>query len=211
MAKKRRSSGYTLMEVLIVIGLMVGAMALVAPQALKSLSSEKRMLETARQVAADIKALQTEAMKLGGEDITNGRIVYRCAFMVFDANNNTYQGFTFVDLNANNKREDNELTAMAPEKRLPNNVTYGKTAEVTRSGCGSSGPPPASDVSYTVSGKPPCNNKNCMQMDNRGFPASDGTIYLTNGIDSYAVSVNRAGIIRMCKWPKGGIAWLYVR
>jgi prepilin-type N-terminal cleavage/methylation domain-containing protein len=81
--------------------------------------------------------------------------------------------------------------------------------------CGNKAGAPGSFVSLGTQTAPtttPCSGKPCLALNSMGFPiegsVSGGTFYLSNGMDAFAVNINAAGLIMMCKWDKGTTQWV---
>lgn len=209
-------SGVTLIELLTVITIAGILVAIAFPTIFKTLQSDTTVKSAAKTVIADLKAAQNEAVSRGGGqmDAATGVLVEKSVFVVFPANTNTYTVWAYTDANGDGVRDDGEEASITPATTLPSSVRFGASAIVTTSGCTNSSALNAATatVSFNTQNSTPCKTNNrCVELNGNGFPNFNGTIYLTNDRDNYAVSINAAGNFTLCKWPQGATAWQIVR
>jgi prepilin-type N-terminal cleavage/methylation domain-containing protein len=214
MHRNGNSTGFSLIEVLIVITIMSILTVIVGPSVLKAIQSDTIVKSAAKTLIADLKSAQNEAvLRGGGEMSTAGVLVRRSAFVVFPKDTNTYQVYSYTDSDGDNIRDDGEAASIRPAKVLPHSVRFGASSLVTKRACKGTAieAPQVSGMSFLTHQEPPCNGEQCLEMNGHGFPSGSnsigGTIYLTNETDNYAVHVNPAGNFMLCRWPQGATSW----
>jgi len=212
------SRGFSLIEVLTVIIIMSVLAAIAGPTVLNAIQSDTTVKSAAKMLIADLKSAQNEAERRGsGEMSADGVLVGKSAFVVFPGNTNTYEVYSYTDLDGNNIRVDGEAVSIGPARALPRNVRFGASSIVKKRACKGTAneAPQVSGKSFLTHKEPPCNGEQCLELNGHGFPSGSnsigGTIYLTNEIDNYAVHVNPVGNFMLCRWPKGANSWEIVR
>jgi prepilin-type N-terminal cleavage/methylation domain-containing protein len=218
MRRKVNASGFTLIEMIIVIAIMATVSAVAGPEILKVIRSDTTVKSAARKLIADMKTAQNEAVRRGGGDMSNGILVRKSVFVVFPAGTNTYQTWDYTDTNGNGSRDADptDTVTRIVETSLSASVRFGVMPGATSTTCtaNAAGAPPASGVSFSTDGSPPCGVNGCLELNGNGFPIggnpTGGTIYVTNGKYAYAVNINAAGNFTLCKWP-GANAWVIAR
>ena len=224
MAKNPENAGFSLIELLVVIVVMGILTSIAFPVIYKAFLSGNTVQRAAKQLEADFKTAQNMSVSMGGGDMSNGVLVRRSVFVVFSTSANSYQTYTYEDTNGNGVRDANEATQVGTTMVLPKSVIFGTAAGVTTNACwnnstsgtafGVNGGQPGGSVPQGCGGSSPC-----VEIDSNGFPVPDngsalqvgGTVYLTNNIDTFAVNMNAAGLLTVCKWPQGAGAWEIVR
>ncbi len=212
-----RASGFTLIELLISIS-VVAVLALFAVPAFLEIFGP-RLKSSAQNLAEDLRFAQNEAVRQGDSRPGGGGFRERKVFFVFDVENNRYSIWRWEDSNGNNVREAGEFNpdlggstgSDGPVRTvdLDSGVYFRIHAGVTKSACSGSGPVSGSPVSFPADPNPPCNGNPCIRFNGRGFiEGLNGTAYLSNANDAYAVSANRAGLFSFCKWEKGESKWV---
>lgn len=181
-----------------------------------------RLKTSAQNLAEDLRFAQNEAVRQGDAGPGGGAFRSRKAFVVFDISNNRYSIWRWEDSNGNNLREAGEfnpdLAGIAGSDMpvrtgtLDYGVSFRILSAVTKSACGSSGPAPGSSVTFQDDPKPPCNGSPCIRFNGKGFiEGLNGAAYMTDDNHAYAVSANRAGLIKFCKWDKKTKNWATAR
>jgi len=226
MLKKPVHAGFTLVELLIAIAIMSVLAAIAFPVIFKTLRSGNTVQQAAKQLESDLKTAQNLSIRTGGGLMSSNNILVRSSvFVVFNNTTNSYQTYTFTDLNGNGVRDNGETTQVGSTMVLPSSVVFGTAAGVTMNACWNNG---TSGATFGNNGGQPggvgvppnCGgNSPCIEIDSKGFPLPDnanlaqvgGTVYLTNNTDTFAVNMNAAGLITVCKWPQGAGGWDIVR
>jgi len=105
----------------------------------------------------------------------------------------------------NNPNDDDPLK-VGRLSDVAGNVRFGFPSNVTKKACTNGSGSPSSFAPFgSIPSYPKCSGKPCIRFNASGFPevpSVTAVIYLTNGNDTYAVSVNRAGVIRICEWRR---------
>jgi type II secretory pathway pseudopilin PulG len=214
-----RTGGFTLIEVTVVTAVVAALVILAVPLFFEAFSS--RLKTSAEKLAEDMRFAQHEAVRQGDANVG---VAFRArkAFVVFDIDNHTYSIWRWEDFNGNNVREAGEFCPdLDPARlgdpahdgpvrtgRLDNSVYFRIHDDVTRNACEGSGPAPKSPVSFQEEASPPCNGSPCIRFNGKGFiEGRNGAAYLTDDNHSYAVSANRAGLFRFCKWDVDTRNW----
>ncbi|GAB4484673.1 MAG: hypothetical protein OHK006_09510 [Thermodesulfovibrionales bacterium] len=214
-----RSAGVTLVELVVVIAIIGILVIALGGAMLSGFSSESRMRTAARELVADLQLAQNDAASFGGGTVINGELRRQSIFVVFDPANRAYSIWRYQDTDGDNVRDAGE-SALSPtfpvSKVMPNDAAYGltykatngTTATVDKTACGNGAGTPSGAISFGAQAAPPCNGNNCFEMNSKGFPSFTGSIYLSNGIDAFAVNINAAGLIRMCRWAAEEGQWV---
>lgn len=219
--KVRGTAGVTMVELLVVMAVAAALSVLAVPLFFEAFSS--RLKTSAQNLAEDMRFAQHEAVRQGDANAGGGAFRARKAFVVFDIDNHTYSIWRWEDFNGNNVREAGEFCpALDPARlgdpandgpvrtgRLDNSVHFRIHDDVTKNACEGSGPAPGSPVSFQADAHPPCNGSPCIRFNGKGFiEGRNGAAYLTDDNHSYAVSANRAGLFRFCKWDVDTHNWV---
>ncbi len=213
-----RSSGVTLVELLVVVAI-IGILAIALGSTIfRGYTSESSVRSAARELVADLQLVQNDAAAWGGGTIVNGVLIRRSVYIVFNTATNSYSVWRYQDTNGNNVRDAGEAIpapTIPAAKILPNNVAFGltykktdgSTATVDKGAC-TNGSAPGSPVSFGVQVNTPCNNNNCFEMSSKGFPPFSGSLYLSNDDAAFAVNINAAGLLRICRWSVEEVQWV---
>ncbi|MBI5076069.1 MAG: type II secretion system protein [Nitrospirae bacterium] len=227
-------AGLTLIEILVVFSIIALLVAVLGGTLFEGVTSETRISAAAREVMADLHFAQRDAASQGGSVIIRdddvpappsesvGRIRRRWEYVVFDTTNNLYSIWRYQDTDGDNIKEPDEVSpapGFPPTKTLLHNVGFGltyktsdgATATVGKSACGNGAGIPSSPVSFGTMAAPPCYGKKCMKMTSDGVPSFTGTLYLSNNTEAYAVNINAAGLVRLCKWSEDYLKWVDAR
>ena len=205
--------GYTLIEIFIVIAIISVLAVVAGPEILKALRSENQVKNAAMNLMTDLKFGENEAIRIGGGDVADPAgtgaftMTKNSVFAVFSTATNTYRIAGYEDTNGNNQRDSNDtITSVIGSKPLDNNVVFGTLSSVNKTACwNATNSAPAAFISFPADANPPCDGGLCLEFDSGGFPkftgsTTSGVIYLTNKKDAFAVSINAAGLLTLCKW-----------
>ena len=195
----RTIDGVTLLELMLVIAL-VGVLACTVGWGNRKLLKSWRLKRAGQQLYEDLKSLQARAERSGNLSMSNGALVSRRHFMVFEPETQSYAAYRWLDENANGLAENGESDRLS-RTSLPPGVTYAWTPGIDRRACSNASSPPGVAVSFSRPGYPPCNNRPCIKFDRHGFSTmGPGAIYLSNGVQSLAITVTRPGLFTLCQW-----------
>src|SRR5271169_6987612 len=97
MAKNPHYAGYSLVELIVVIGILAALTAIAFPLLYKTFLSSNTVLKAAKQLEADLKTAQYIAIQTGGGDMVQigpgpggGLLTRKSVFVVFNSTN-SYQ------------------------------------------------------------------------------------------------------------------------
>ncbi len=196
--------GITLIELLVVITIL-SILTYLGTSYLFSYLKDLKAFEEANTVYEDLKTAQTYALKYGGSSLVGGNLVDRRIFVVFDTSTDSYSVYLWEDANGNGNPDIGESSLLF-SKSL-NLVSFSIAQGVSKSACTNSGTAPSSPVTFQTRISPPCNNKPCIKFHPVGFiEGINGAVYMSYRGKAYAVSINKAGYIRFCKWA--GNKWV---
>lgn len=190
--------GLTLIEVLVVVFIISVLLSVSIPY-MFSYIRDLRAFKEAVKVYEDLIAAQAYAIKYGGASLsTSSFLVERRIFVVFDGAS-SYKVYLWTDSDNDGSPRTEEL-----ELLLENNLnfaTFSVAQDIDKSACTNSGSAPSSGVTFQVRSYPPCNGKPCVRFHPYGFVEGlNGAIYMSYNDKAYAISINKAGYIRFCKW-----------
>ena len=182
----RRRSGYTLVELIVVVIMVASMMAIALPRLRISASTEVQL--AGMQLAQDLDLARTRAL--------SARSLAR---VTFNTSARTYTGYLDDDADGTISETQVERDALHgfATRTLPANINYGRGSASAVAGDVASG-------TVTFPGAK-------MNIDSRGLIApttASGTVYLVNQNDPtavVAVAVSPAGNMRLWTWRDG--AW----
>lgn len=196
---QRTVDGFTLLELILVIAL-IGVLACVADWGSRKLLKSWHLKRAGQQLYEDLKSLQGMAERSGNLAMSNGALVSRRHFLVFDPEMQSYAAYRWLDHNANGLAENGESDRLS-QTSLPPGVAYAWVPGIDRRACSNANSPPGETISFSSPGYPPCNNQPCIKFDQHGFSAmGPGAIYLSDGEQSLAITVTRPGLFTLCQW-----------
>ena len=199
---QRTVDGFTLLELILVIAL-IGVLACVADWGSSKLLKSWHLKRAGQQLYEDLKSLQGMAERSGNLAMSNGALVSRRHFLVFDPERQSYAAYRWLDHNANGLAENGESDRLS-QTSLPPGVAYAWVPGIDRRACSNANSPPGETISFSSPGYPPCNNQPCIKFDQHGFSAiGPGAIYLSDGEQSLAITATRPGLFTLCQWHGG--------
>lgn len=195
----RSPGAFTLLELLLVIA-MAGILACTAGWASSKLVRGWHLKRAGQQLYEDLKSLQARAETTGNLAESNGVLVSRRHFLVFEEDTLSYATYGWLDSNANGIAEDGESERLW-QTGLPRGVTYGWARGIDRRACSNATAAPGAAISFASPAYPPCNDRPCIKFDRHGFSVmGPGAIYLTDGEQSLAITGTRPGLFTICQW-----------
>lgn len=209
--------GFTLIEMLVVVGIMA-VIAGIATAPFLDWYRKGKTEDRSSSLHETIKWAQTQAMKRGGADIVNGKIISSRIYFAVNQDSNTYKIVRWIDANADNVKTANELTELQTGSLMESR--FGILPGVNKTACNNSGvlagTDPVRNLLYIqcpqVTSSTMFTNHRCARFDGKGFLTESFeniALYITNGTDMYGIAINPAGVMTLCRW--GGTDWLFLR
>ncbi|MEO0164956.1 MAG: prepilin-type N-terminal cleavage/methylation domain-containing protein [candidate division WOR-3 bacterium] len=175
--KKRVSRGMTLVELMVVIGIIGVIIALAVPN-FAGMQRQARIKAAAQMIAQDLKQIRERALSTS--------IVHTITF------NTAFRKY--------------KVTYVTPNGTFENEYSLGQTTGGNISfGCASgvTGHPPEGWVDAPAGDGIDFPPNDVLQIDNRGG-ANRGVIYITDGKDSYGIGINSLGRVKIYRYGNGG-------
>lgn len=210
----KNRNGFTLIEIIIVIGIMAVILGIAAGPFM-DLFKKGKLEDRASTLHETFKSAQMEAMKLGDSDIINGQIIKQRIYIFVNASTNVYRVARWKDNNADSVKDNNEFTLLQEGSLMESR--FGTLASVGKKACGNTNGAPAGSVVNFNSNICPAgismfDGFRCARFDGKGFLSEsmeNAALYITNNIDNYAIALNPAGVMTLCRWD--GTGWQFVR
>ena len=209
----KNRSGMTLIELVVVIGIIAVLLGLSTGPFLQWLKKGK-VEDRASSLHETIKWAQIKAQKLGEVDVVNGVFKKQRIYMAVNQTSNSYKVVQWVDANNDNLKTDDEFTNL--QEGFLTEARFGYLASVNKKACSNTAGAPADSVNnFTATvcpAIPRFTNFRCARFDGKGFMTEsmqNASLYITNSVDSYAISLNPAGITTLCRWD--GSSWQFIR
>lgn len=208
--KKDRNpqSGISFPEVLISFAI-IGLLATLATPSFVHWQSKVDLSNAAQRLAGDLAFATSYAVELGPARKEEGRLIPRKVVVHFNHPGdvlNSYRITVWEDLSEDSVIDMGEEEILM-QVELKNTVTFGKTGIGLRA-CDNGTPVPDVDVTFDDSvGHPSvCLSAKGWSKDIYGS-FNEGAAYLTNGTQSYAVSMSGLGCTEVCKWSISEGVW----
>jgi len=209
--------GFSLMELIITIGLMAVILGFAAGPFLDWYRKGK-LEDRASSLHETFKWAQTQAMKRGGADVVNGKIISSRIYIAINQDANSYKIVRWVDTNADNVKTANEIAELQVGSLME--VRFGIVSGVDKTACSNSGvltgTDPIRNLTFLqcpqVASSTMFADHRCARFDGKGFlteSMENIALYVTNGTNNYGISLNPAGVITFCRWS--GTDWQFVR
>jgi len=173
----RNSSGFTLIEMMVVIGI-IGVIIAIAVPNFAAMQANARIRASAYEIAQDLKQIRERALSTA--------ILHT---ITFDTANRKYI-VTYVGSNGTVQRE----FPIAPS--TGGNIAFGCVMGVT-------GHPPEGSVDAPAGNGIDFPPNDILKIDGRGG-ANRGVIYITDNRKSYAIGINTLGRVKIYQYGNGG-------
>lgn len=196
--------GFTLLELLVAITLLA-ILAGISGWGGAAALRDWQVRRAAYQLEEDLKTAQRQAEQLGDVTLNNGSLLEQRSFLVFQPHQRSYTLYRWRDHNGNGVAESGEAAAVW-SNRLPEGIDFAWGADVDRRACSNPAGLPGSAITFARPDDPPCNDRPCVKFDSLGSSViGPGAVYLSNGTQSFALSLTRAGVFTVCRW--NGARW----
>lgn len=201
------------MEIMVVVGI-IGILFAIAVGPFMSWYKKSKVEDRASSLHEAIKRAQTQAVTRGEVEVNSGVVMKKKMYLALNPTSNSYRVVEWRDVNNNNIKDAGEFTILS-EATL-NGATFGFVASVNKTACGNAtnAAPANSMPNFTAlscPGDAVFTGFQCARFDGKGFLESmlNPAAYVTDLTESYAVSINPAGVSTLCRWS--GTEWVFIR
>jgi len=193
------SRGVTLLELLMVlaiIGILLSAGGWGSVEVLQRWQAWRG----GQQILEDLKEAQSRAERGSGSVLSEGALVMKRSFLVFEPEANRYVLYDWHDIDGDGAPETGE-SRQVWTRDLPSAVHFGWGSGIDRKACSNASGPPSAAITFGTAGYPPCSGRPCLKFDQQGFSTmGPGGVYLVDGAQSYALTATRPGHLTLCRW-----------
>lgn len=193
---------------------MVAVIAALAAGPFAAWYRKGRLDESAGRLHETFKWAQTQAMKRGGVEMTGSTLIKKRMYVALNQTSGSYQVVQWRDVDSDGVKDEAEFTVL--NSGSLGNARFGIISSVTKTACSNSsslsGTNPVRNFLSCPSDVAMLANQLCVRFDDKGFLSESlnyAAVYLRNDIDSYAIALNPAGIITLCRWS--GSQWEFIR
>lgn len=214
--------GFTLIEVLVVIGIVAILLAIAGPPFMAMLK-RSTVEENAQRLQEAIKSSQIEAQKRGFRNIsTTTGIVFskQVVYLAIYPDTKMIRVLAWQDINMDTQKTDDEFSVLQ-ELSLGVSASFLRPISIGKVACGTTdrtGTSTDGIVNFTALGNPigltlfPTGNTRYVKFNGKGFAESmqNVSVYITgtNG-DTFAVTMNPIGLTELCRWD--GSRWIKLK
>lgn len=208
----KNRAGLTLIELVITVAIIGVLVGLGMGPFTKWIRTSK-LESQAANVHETVKYCQTIAQRLGDADIIDGVLARQRVYFAVNIGTGEYRIASWIDKNSNNLREDDEFEVLQSDKLV--NVSFSVLGSVNKkAGTNNAGAPSSADSNFQDCPKDIAvlAGFKCTRFDSKGFMTEvmqNQVLYLADGNESFAISINPAGITNLWRW--GGSSWRFVR
>lgn len=208
----KNQRGFTLVEILVVIGIMATILGISAGPFMQWYRKGK-VEDRASTLHETFKWAQMQAMKGGEANIVDGKVSKQIIYIAAVLGGNAYRVIQWQDSNADNIKDVNEFRLL--QEGSLTESRFGVLPAVNKKACGNTADAPADSVVNFFdcpANVPLFTGYRCSRFDGKGFMSAateNAALYITNDIDNYAISLNPAGVMTLCRW--NGTEWSFVR
>ncbi|HKL27348.1 MAG TPA: prepilin-type N-terminal cleavage/methylation domain-containing protein [Desulfuromonadales bacterium] len=201
---KAGKRGFSLLELLMAIALLA-LLTAAGTWGGAAILRDWQVRRAAHQLEEDLECAQRQTEQRGSVGLVNGRLLEQHSFLVFQPQGRSYTFYRWQDIDGNGVPDAGEAVALW-DRSLPPGIDFGWTADVDRRACSNPIGLPGRAVTFARPDYPPCHDRPCIKFDSLGTSViGPGAVYLSNGSQSFALSLTRPGVLTICRW--NGSKW----